>query len=156
MSAVRDWLCAVVMTAALVSLLKTLAIASALRRAISFAGSLTLILVVLKPVSEINLTELKPSFSGYGEELSHQEALARERRAAELGRLVAERTETLIRERTAVLGGTVHAEVSVREREGIPIPWAVALRGDRVPGLQEWIDTELGIPPERQSWMDAP
>ena len=53
---------------------------------------------------------------------------------------------------------TCSAEVSVRLKKQYPIPWSVVIHGhgtqSQKKALTEAIASELGIPEERQEWLD--
>ena len=66
---------------------------------------------------------------------------------------IAERTEAYISDKAAALGGTVRARVETRTgADGVPLPWSAELEGDYTEELAQWMETELGIPRERQDW----
>lgn len=70
--------------------------------------------------------------------------------------IIIEKTRTYIMDRAAALGASVQAEVSVNA-ENPPVPDAVTITGEISPYVKqqliEILQTELGIPKERQTWM---
>lgn len=72
--------------------------------------------------------------------------------------LIKEQAETYILDKAMEMGVVVTAEVETRLEKGYPIPHGVRLRGNVQPRekqkLTKIIAEELGIPEERQGWMD--
>ena len=154
--AVRSWLCSIVMVGILLPAVQGLTPEGPLRRIGTSVGGLVLLAALLRPLTgdrlrlpdwELDASEAR--ILGEGEELG-------EAGARELARLVSERTAVLIGERAAERGTAVEADVEVRVDDGVPLPWAVTLRGERDGAVEAWIASELGIPPERQTWTGAP
>ena len=53
------------------------------------------------------------------------------------------------------LGLEVSARVETRAGEdGVPVPWSAELTGPRTEALASYLETELGIPAERQVWHE--
>ena len=80
-----------------------------------------------------------------GEEYGHQQLCA----------FISERTTTYILDKANSLGLHIQTELTL-STGGEPIPWSVQLFGDASPyarqQLTHYIENELGIPKERQSW----
>ena len=70
--------------------------------------------------------------------------------------IIIEKTRTYIMDRAAALGALVQAEVSLNMADP-PVPDAVTISGKISPyvkqQLAEILQTELGIPKERQTWI---
>ena len=72
--------------------------------------------------------------------------------------LISEAAETYILDKAQAMELTCSAEVSVRLKKQYPIPWSVVIHGhgtqSQKKALTEAIASELGIPEERQEWLD--
>ena len=65
--------------------------------------------------------------------------------------------ESYILDKAQELGLTLTVDVECRREETYPVPWACTIRGNISAERQEyfssWMETELGIPRERQEWL---
>ena len=155
MELLRQWLLGVVGCAFLVSLVCQTAPAGAVREILRFAGGLTLILCMLRPLGGVELDASALDLSAWAGERA---ALEEEYGAAlsdELGAVIAERTGAYIEDKADALGLTLTARVEVRESGGAMLPYAAVLYGERSETLAALLETELGIPRERQEWRAA-
>ena len=78
-----------------------------------------------------------------------------EERKKKLGTLIESETEAYILDKAARMGLTVRIKVGTEENsEGVPVPVSAELTGTPSRELSCWIEAELGIPVERQVWLD--
>ena len=69
--------------------------------------------------------------------------------------IIAEQTEAYILDKAGELGLEVTVRVETRtEGNGIPVPWSAELTGSWSQALASALETELGIPAERQVWHE--
>ena len=69
--------------------------------------------------------------------------------------IIAEQTEAYILDKAGELGLEVTVRVETRtEGNGIPVPWSAELTGAQSEALASALETELGIPAERQVWHE--
>lgn len=72
--------------------------------------------------------------------------------------LISQAAETYILDKAQAMELTCSAEVAVRLKNQYPIPWSVTIRGhgtqSQKKALTDAIASELGIPEERQEWVD--
>ena len=155
MEAVRTWLTAVVLVSLLLSVAQSLIPEGALRRAASFTGGMILLFALLRPVLGADLERLELDFDGYQAEIAdRQEELAAAQTEA-MASIIAEQTEAYIWDKAGELGLEVSARVETRAGEdGVPVPWSAELTGPRTEALASYLETELGIPAERQVWHE--
>ena len=78
-----------------------------------------------------------------------------EERKKKLGTLIESETEAYILDKAARIGLTVRIKVGTEENsDGVPVPVSAELTGTPSRELSRWIEAELGIPVERQVWLD--
>jgi len=70
--------------------------------------------------------------------------------------LIESRSAAYISDKADSLGISVAVHVAAKEnREGVIVPERVNITGTYSAELAEWIDRELGVPPERQVWNEG-
>ena len=155
MEAVRAWLTSLVLVSLLLSVAQSLIPEGTLRRATSFTGGLILLFALLRPVLGADLERLEVDLSDYQTAVEErQEELAAAQTEA-MASIIAEQTETYIWDKAGELGLEVSARVETRAGEdGVPVPWSAELTGPRTEALASYLETELGIPAERQVWHE--
>ena len=151
MEAVRAWLTSVVLVSVLLSAAQSLIPPGTVRKAAGFTGGLILLLVLLRPVLGADLEHLELEFDHYQ---ARQEELADTQTEA-MASIIAEQTEAYILDKAGELGLEVTVRVETRtEGNGIPVPWSAELTGSWSQALASALETELGIPAERQVWHE--
>jgi len=153
---IRTWLLGIVFTAFAVSLAKELAGSGREGKWVSFAGGLLIILALLRPMSEISGGNLS---SSRGEQLwsaSDQISSYEESYMQELSAIIAEKTEAYIWDKGQSLGLDLEVSVEVQAQDtGVPLPYAVTVIGSYSQTLADWMEKEVGLPTERQIWLEA-
>lgn len=113
---------------------------------------LFLTLCVLKPILEIDLTEITENFLTFSEEATAYSELGQGMAEEAFSEIIKQETEAYILDKAAALRAEVTAEVMVAE--GIPV--GVRLTGNLSPyskaRMESILETELGIPKENQLW----
>ena len=155
MEAVREWLTSLVLVSLLLSVTQSLIPEGTLRRAASFTGGLILLFALLRPVLGADLRRLELDFGGYQAEIAARQEELTAARAEAMTSIIAERTEAYILDKAGEMGLEVSARVETRAgADGVPVPWSVELTGPRTESLASYLETELGIPAERQVWHE--
>ena len=155
MEAVREWLTSLVLVSLLLSVTQSLIPEGTLRRAASFTGGLILLFALLRPVLGADLRRLELDFGGYQAEIAARQEELTAARTEAMTSIIAERTEAYILDKAGEMGLEVSARVETRAGEdGVPVPWSVELTGLRTEALASYLETELGIPAERQVWHE--
>ena len=155
MEAVRAWLTSVVLVSVLVSAALGLIPPGTLRKAAGFTGGLILLLVLLQPVLGADLDRLEVDLSAYQAAVEARQTELTEAQTEAMAAIIAERTEAYIWDKAGELGVEVTARVETRTGEdGVPVPWSAELTGARSRELAAYLETELGIPAERQVWHE--
>ena len=155
MAAAREWLTAVVAVTLLLSAAQSLIPEGALRRIASFTGGLILLVTLLRPVLGADLERVTLDLEPYRAAIDGRREELEEAGSAALAEGIAERTAAYISDKADALGLEVRARVEVRERDGVPVPWAAELTGPQSEALASYLEGELGIPRGRQSWHEA-
>lgn len=155
MDLIRHWLLSIVCTAFLVSLIDRLSPDGAIRQLIRFGGGLVLLLCVLQPLGEADITEYLPDISALSAEKSALEEYYREESKSDLSAVIAARAGEYIEDKARALGFEVTAEVSVQEEDGRIVPYSAVLYGTKDKTLTELLACELDIPLERQEWREV-
>lgn len=155
MEAVRSWLASVVMVSMLIGVIKLLIPKGSVQKIASFTGGLILLLALLRPLMEIELTDLMPDIEVYRAEMDEYQSVLAKEEENRLKQRIAEQAAAYISDKAEAMG----AEVSVRVKtaissEGIPLPAEAEISGIYVPELAEYIERDLGIPAERQVWCE--
>lgn len=150
---IRTWLLSIVVTSLAVSLAETLVTVGTLRRVLSMTGGLILLLVVLQPLLRVDLKNLKLDLSQYQESVEQRRTELEKADDEQLAKLIAEKTESYISDKAKQLGLTCTARVTTKTGEnGVPYPASATLSCAPSAELSAYLEQELGIPKERQSW----
>ena len=155
MEAVRAWLTSVVLVSVLLSAAQSLIPPGTVRKAAGFTGGLILLLVLLRPVLGADLDRLALDFSDYQTAVEERQAELADTQTEAMASIIAEQTEAYILDKAGELGLEVTVRVETRTGEdGVPVPWSAELTGARSEALASALETELGIPAERQVWHE--
>ena len=156
MALVREWLLGVTAAAILAALAGSLMPPGAVRQVGKLACGLLLVWAMLRPLLSAGGTEgiSLPDLSG----LEQEEQLLRQQTAQSLKAVIESRCAAYIADKAAQLGTLCQVEVECRAGEdGVFLPDQARLYGSfsdaQQSRLTEWIQTDLGIPPERQSYF---
>jgi stage III sporulation protein AF len=154
--AVRSWLTAVVVVSLLLSVAQTLIPEGSLRKIASFTGGLVLLVTLLRPLLGADLSRLDWDRSDYATAIQARQEELTAAGEEELSSLIAERTEAYISDKGDELGLSVTVQVTTETGEdGVPVPVSAELWGQRSEQLASYMETEMGIPGERQVWHET-
>ena len=155
-AAVRTWLTAVAAVSLLLSVVQYITPKGTLRDTASFIGGLLLLLVLLQPVRKAALPDdVHMGLAEYEKQVETYRTKLEEERKKELGTLIESETEAYILDKAADMGLTLRVQVTVEpDGSGVPVPVSVELTGPRSEVLSRWLETELGVPAERQVWNE--
>ncbi len=118
------------------------------------AGSLILILVMLRPLVTLRLEDLAVSYDVWEERTTEQTEQLAQDNLSEMEALIEEECSAYISEKAAQLGLTVKAEILCEVRDGVPFPAEVTLDTPYNEMLSDTIAADLDIPYERQHWQE--
>ena len=124
-------------------------------QAAGFTGGLILLLVLLRPVLGADLEHLELDFDHYQAAVEERQEELADTQTEAMASIIAEQTEAYILDKAGELGLEVTVRVETRtEGNGIPVPWSAELTGSWSQALASALETELGIPAERQVWHE--
>lgn len=150
----RQWLQGVIACAMLVSLAMQLCPEGSVRKTLRFTGALLLLLALLGPLSKAELPEELLPAGEYREALARLEPELRRTREEALSSGIAAELEAYIEDKAGRLGTPLRAEVTLTWQDEAAIPERITLRGAYSEEVSALIAAELGIPKERQEWID--
>ena len=150
-TALREWLCAVIYTAMVIAVAENMAPPGGMKKIVSMTGGLVLLVVLVKPVEIVELDFLQLPYDSYMHSVEKRQEELEKESSLELERLIEQRTAAYISDKAKRLG--LDCQVTVRceaGEEGVPYPDSVTIYGAVSEELKEWIVEEIGIPTERQ------
>ncbi len=113
-------------------------------------------LAILGPMVKLEWGNLTDWTEDHTREASKAVAAGQEQSNTALSEIIKERTAAYILEKAESLGLEIEVFVTVSKDE-IPLPSAVRIRGKTSPyaktRLQDILETDLGIPKEKQTWI---
>lgn len=155
-AAVREWLISVVCAAMLVSVAENAAPPGNLRKIVSLIGGLILLVVLVRPLTALDLRDWIPEYSGYVREVEQRQDELEKDQTRQLQILIEQRTAAYISDKAEALGLTCRVEVECRtDGDSLPRPFGVTVFGTASQELRNWIRQELDIPEERQVYHET-
>lgn len=148
-AALREWLLGVTVCAAAAAMARELAGEGAAKEAVRFVGGLLVLLSLLKPLAQIELSE--PVFSAVS--VQSQEVAYRAAYAQALAEDIAARTAAYIEDKARGMGLSVEAQVTVSSDE-TPLPTQITLRGAYSAALTQTLTQELGLEQGSVIWIE--
>ena len=147
----REWVTAVVAAAVLVSVAERLTPKGTIRGITSFIGGLVLLLVLLRPVTELRPGRIELERRTYQATVARQTEEFRRENSEALAQGIAREAEAYISDKAAALGREVHPAVNTAPGvDGLPVLWQAELDCGPSTELAVMLEQELGIPKERQ------
>lgn len=151
----KSWLLGIVLTSLAAGLARQLAPKGREQAMVRLAGGLLLALAILRPLAD-------GSWEGLDLETSsltlQEEELAdayRKNQQETLSAIIAEKTEAYIWDKANRLELVCTVSVTTSPGEsGIPLPESVVIRGTYSGELARWLEEEVGIPAEKQIWLE--
>jgi len=151
--AVREWLTAVIAVTMLIFVVQILVPEGTARQITSFAGSLILILTLLRPLQQVNIGKWEFDLTSYEDEVVRRQEELTQTQKEELSGYIEERTAAYILDKAESIALPVSVCVETKANaQGIPVPYAVKISGAYSEELKQWMERELGLPAERQVW----
>ena len=150
-----NWLFGIVAASIALSLVYAMVAKGAILSVAKCAGSLILILVMLRPLLNLRAEEFTVSYEKWEGELSAQTEDLAEENLREMETLIEGEVCAYISEKGLQLGLTVQPDVYCQTRDGVPFPVEVHLDIPFHGGLSQYITEELDIGPERQYWLET-
>lgn len=156
MAGLRSWLLGIILTAFAGALARRITPPGKEQAMVRMVGALLLALALLKPLGSLPWTELSIEAGSFRGQAARQADTYRQNQQEELSAIIAEKTEAYIWDKALALGLDCVISVSVSAGEsGIPLPDAVTITGAYSDELASWIEEGVGIPAEKQIWLEA-
>ena len=154
----KEYLVGLTAAAILAALIRRVAPKGAEGRGVRLGAGLLVLICMLGPLGKLNVAAGAKQMARW----SYTPVMEADEVARESNRLmeslISEAAETYILDKAQAMELTCSAEVSVRLKKQYPIPWSVVIHGhgtqSQKKALTEAIASELGIPEERQEWLD--
>lgn len=149
----RQWLLGVVACSLAVTISTRLAGEGKTGGLVRFTGGLLLLCAMLRPLAQLELPEAGWNMGGYRAAVAQLELELRGERENTLSDSISERLASYIEDKAGSLGMEVRATVAMELRNNVPVPVSVTLRGAYSAELADYVERELGIAQEKQTWI---
>ena len=111
--------------------------------------------MLLRPIAALRWEDLPALEAGSFSAQTEEQAQAyRQEQTDALSAIIAERLEAYIWDKGCELGLAV-AVTCAETESGVPLPDAVTIAGPYSAALSAWLTEEVGIPAEKQIWLEA-
>ena len=151
----RAWLLGIVLTAFASGLARQLAPQGREQAMVRLAGGLLLTLAVLRPLAGMDWEGPALEAGAFQIRTEEQAAVYRKNQQQVLSAIIEDRTEAYILDKANRLGLDCTVSVTAAAGEsGIPLPDTVTIRGGYSEILAVCIEEEVGIPAEKQFWLE--
>ena len=155
MAAAGRWLTGVVLTAFAGSLARSLAPKGRGEAAVRLASGLLLALAVLQPLGSLAGASADLGLADLTRDAQEQAERWRGENQAALSAIIEERCASYIWDKADRLGLACRVSVRCAPGEGgVPLPDTVTVAGPYSEALSAWIQEEVGIPAEKQIWLE--
>ena len=153
----KAYLIEITAAAILAALIRKLAPKSGAGRGARLGAGLLVLLCLLQPLGRFyrDGTALFSRDWGQVDPMASDEVSKEANRLMES--LITDEAEAYILDKARAMGLKAEVTVKVRLEDRYPVPWAVTIRGSPTGQQKSALETEiqdaLGIPPERQEWL---
>ena len=153
----KGYLIEITAAAILAALIRKLAPKSGAGRGARLGAGLLVLLCLLQPLGRFyrDGTALFSRDWGQVDPMASDEVSQEANRLMES--LITQQAEAYILDKARAMGLKAEVTVTVRLGDRYPVPWAVTIRSDPTGQQKSALETEiqdaLGIPPERQEWL---
>lgn len=153
----KGYLIEITAAAILAALIRKLAPKSGAGRGARLGAELLVLLCLLQPLGRFyrDGTALFSRDWGQVDPMASDEVSQEANRLMES--LITQQAEAYILDKARAMGLKAEVTVTVRLEDRYPVPWAVTIRSDPTGQQKSALETEiqnaLGIPPERQEWL---
>ena len=148
----KEWLTGMIAAATVLSLVYILIPRRTVNTVARFTGGLILLLVIVRPLMEIKPDALKMEYRSCQQEVERQIAFYQEDHETQMAAIIEEKTAAYISKKASELGISCRITVETEVRDGVPIPSRISLQTPRDEPLSRWIEEEIGIPRDAQTW----
>ena len=122
---------------------------------VRLVSGLLLALAILRPLAGSGWDGLEAAAGNFSLQSEAQAEIYRKNQQEALSAIIEEKTEAYILDKANRLGLECTVQVTVAAGEsGIPLPVSVTVRGAYSPALAECMEEEVGIPAQKQFWLE--
>ena len=155
MGGLRAWLLGIVLTAFAGGLARQLTGQGREQAVVRLVGGLLLTLALLQPLSKLDWEGPALEAASFRVQSGEQAEIYRKNQAEALRTIIEEKTGAYILDKANRLGLDCTVSVTAAAGEsGIPLPDTVTIRGGYSEMLAVCIEEEVGIPAEKQFWLE--
>ena len=155
-AALRAYLLRLIAAALLVAVAAAITPEGRVKRVVTFAGSLLLALVLLRPAGEVDVTDMSRAIARVQMEYNENATGIRAASLQVQSAIITQQAQAYILSKAESMGLAIQVQVETRDDELYPYPWAVTLTGsvsaDEKEVLARYIEENLAIPAQRQTW----
>jgi len=151
----KQWLLGIVLTAFAGGLARQLAPSGREQAMVRLVGGLLLTLAILRPLAGLDWEGPALEAGSFQSRTAEQAEIYRKNQQEALAAIIAEKTGAYIWDKANQLGLACQVTVATAAGEsGIPLPESVTLAGPYSPALAAAIEEGVGVPVERQYWLE--
>ena len=156
MALLQTWLFSLTAVSLLLAVAEALVTQESIRRVLRLAGGVLMIVVLLRPVAQIDLEGLALSLEDYQREAEELRETYQTRQQQDLAAGIEEELASYIWDKARELGIDCQVRVTAETGEdGVPLPAEVAVDAPYSEELSAVIQKDLGVPRENQMWQEA-
>lgn len=148
----REWLLTMIAAAIIWAILETVLPKSAAGAVTRAGGGLVMLLVLLQPLMTLIPQRAEWKYENYLHQIEEKIEEYRAEGEAQMADIIQQETGAYISEKAAEMGISCHARVETAVRDGVPYPYRVVLDTKWNEELSFWLERELDIAAEQQSW----
>lgn len=158
MNSVRRYLLCMAAASVLYGLLSVLLGSDRMKRTLRFSGTLVLLLCVMAPVLRIDPAQIAKAFSS-AVITSEQARTGVDLKGQDIQTaIITRRCREYISDKILELGMMVEFSLTMNDEQGISYPYQIEIRGSaddyKKDRLSAFLSAELGIPQDRQVWIN--
>lgn len=151
----KNWLLGVILTAFASAMARQMTPKGKEQAVVRWVSGLLMILALLRPLVHVSWEGIPLAVGSIQSQTDDVAEEYRQTQKDQLSGIIAEQTEAYICNKAQALGFFVEAQVTVAVGDNtLPLPDRAVLTGPYKEELATWIAEEVGIPAERQIWLE--
>ena len=152
----RVWLIGLLSVSLILTALSTLLPEGSVKKIAGVTGGLVLLLVVLRGIVRLDLSNIRLSYDNCAREISRQMERYREKNRSQLEELIAHRTAAYISEQAQTFGLVCSPQVETEQtEENVFVPVSVTMDIPYHAGLSQIVAEDMGIDAQHQKWLTS-
>lgn len=153
----RNYLLHVAASCLLVTIVSGLLPKGRIRKNVQICGSLVVLLAIAAPVLRIQAEDIARGLSSLQLQIQDAQVDSKLINHTYLKERIKQDCEAYVLDIAKALKLDITVDVQLEEQDGCPYPFRILLTGSAAPwqkqALQDILESDLGIPKERQSWI---